>query len=380
MLSWWGYFTRVQRLKFFLTLLGLAGVLAGCARKDNPAAAKGRPPPLVAVARVEARDVPVEVQAPVDLRPLSQADIGAKTIGYLDAVLVDRGDVVKLGQTVALVRPSDLPDQLAAARGAQAQAQAQTALARLNLERAQKLAQEGLTTQAELQGTSAALAIAEAMERSARAQIGALGTRLGETRLLASMDGVVAARRLDPGALVGPTTGPVLTLQRVDQLRVFVAVTEREAGGLAVGMQARVQVDALPGQSFEGQVVRIAPAFDTASRTLDAEVHLPNPRLELRPGMYGRAFLRLAVHPQAAVIPATAVQVSNRQSYVFVIDGDKARRQPIRPGVDGGTWVEVLEGLKPGEDVVVAGADGLAPGTKVRTARGIDPYTGQGSK
>jgi RND family efflux transporter MFP subunit len=332
------------------------------------------------VVKAEARDIPVEVQAPVDLRPLTQADAVAKTIGYLDAVLVDRGDVVKAGQTVAVVRPSDLPDQLAVARGTLAQSQAQVTLARINLERAQKLAQEGLATQAELQSTTSALTIAEAMAQASKAQIGALATRLGENKLVAPMDGVVASRRLDPGALVGPTTGAVLTVVRIDTLRVFVSVTERDAAALAVGQPARVTVDALPGQSFEGQVVRLAPSFDPISRTLDAEVHLPNPKRELRPGMYGRAFIRLAVHPQAVVVPATAVQISNRQRHVFVIEGEKARKRAVETGVDAGTWLEVLSGVKGGEEVVIAGADGLADSMTVRPSRGVNPYSGKPEK
>lgn len=381
-----GFAATLSRWRGWGTLVAVAAVatlatLGGCSRKEAAGSvAKGRPPPLVAVVKAEARDIPVEVQAPVDLRPLTQADAVAKTIGYLDAVLVDRGDVVKAGQTVAVVRPSDLPDQLAAARGTLAQSQAQVTLARINLERAQKLAQEGLATQAELQSTTSALTIAEAMAQASKAQIGALATRLGENKLVAPMDGVVASRRLDPGALVGPTTGAVLTVVRIDTLRVFVAVTERDAAALAVGQPARVTVDALPGQSFEGQVVRLAPSFDPISRTLDAEVHLPNPKRELRPGMYGRAFIRLAVHPQAVVVPATAVQISNRQRHVFVVEGEKARKRAVETGVDAGTWLEILSGVKGGEEVVIAGADGLADSMTVRPSRGVNPYSGKPEK
>jgi RND family efflux transporter MFP subunit len=377
-----GFAATLSRWRGWYTLVVVALVaLGGCSRKEAAGSvAKGRPPPLVAVVKAEARDIPVEVQAPVDLRPLTQADAVAKTIGYLDAVLVDRGDVVKAGQTVAVVRPSDLPDQLAVARGTLAQSQAQVTLARINLERAQKLAQEGLATQAELQSTTSALTIAEAMAQASKAQIGALATRLGENKLVAPMDGVVASRRLDPGALVGPTTGAVLTVVRIDTLRVFVSVTERDAAALAVGQPARVTVDALPGQSFEGQVVRLAPSFDPISRTLDAEVHLPNPKRELRPGMYGRAFIRLAVHPQAVVVPATAVQISNRQRHVFVIEGEKARKRAVETGVDAGTWLEVLSGVKGGEEVVIAGADGLADSMTVRPSRGVNPYSGKPEK
>src|SRR3954464_15203672 len=102
----------------------LAAALACACSKGGDSAPKTRPAPLVVVAKVATRDVAVEVHAPVELRPLAQADVGSKTLGLLDAVLVDRGDRVKRGQLLALVRPSDLPDQLVAARGALTQTQA----------------------------------------------------------------------------------------------------------------------------------------------------------------------------------------------------------------------------------------------------------------
>src|SRR3954451_7696239 len=148
-------------------------VAASCSKADTGAAARARSAPLVVVKKIEARDVPVEVRAPVDLRPLEQADVGSKILGYIDAVLVDRGDRVKKGQLVALVRPSDLPDQLAAARGSLAQVEASAALARTNFERAQKLAPSGVVSQQELQQASSALASAEAAQATSKAQIGA---------------------------------------------------------------------------------------------------------------------------------------------------------------------------------------------------------------
>src|SRR5215510_15653909 len=132
------------------SIVALAALAGACGGKGADKAAT-RPPPLVSVARVESRDVPVEVRAPVDLRPLVQADVGSKTLGYLDAVLVDRGDRVTRGQLLALVRPSDLPDQLAAARSTLAQAQSATALARTNYDRAKQLAPEAVVSQQELQ-------------------------------------------------------------------------------------------------------------------------------------------------------------------------------------------------------------------------------------
>jgi membrane fusion protein (multidrug efflux system) len=368
------------------TLLALPALvagtlLAGCNRGTGSGATKARLAPSVVVAKVTARDVPIEVQAPVDLRPLEQADVGSKVLGYVDAVFVDRGDKVKKGQLIALVRPSDLPDQLAAARSSIGQIKAQAALANTNYERARKLAPSGVVSQQELQSSSAALASAEAAEASAQAQIAALATRLGETRITAPISGYVSARRVDPGALVGPPPGggAIVTVVRMDRLRVFLALNEVDAMGVAVGMEAHVELDALPGRSFSGKVVRVAPSFDPLTRTLEAEVQLGNESGELRPGMYGRGSIRREVHPNAAVVSVNAVQISGKQKYVFVLHDTKVERRLITTGaeVDQGTALEVKNGLASGEEVVVAGADGLADGTTVRVTRDLNPYTGQ---
>lgn len=353
-----------------------AALMIACGNKGNDKGARTRPPPLVSVEKVRARDVPVEIHAPVELRPILQADVSSKSLGYLDAVFVDRGDKVKKGQLLAVVRPSDLPDQLNAARGTLAQTEAAVALAKANYDRAKTLAPQGLLSQADLQASNAALASAEANQQAVRAQIGGLAVKLGETKLYAPMDGLVWQRKLDPGTLVGPLGGgAVVTIVAVDSLRVFVSVNERDAGLLSIDQEAHVEVDALPGKTYTGKVVRLAPAFDPTTRTLDAEVQLPNPG-ELRPGMYGRASIVLGIHHDATVVSVSAVQISNSARYVFVLVGDKVSRRAVTMGVDGGDFLELTEGVKPGEEVVIAGADGLSDGATVRVSRDVDPFTG----
>ncbi|BDG01257.1 efflux RND transporter periplasmic adaptor subunit [Anaeromyxobacter oryzae] len=361
------------------TAAAFAALLAVAACKKAESAPRTRPPPAVTVSTVSHRDVPAEIRAPVDLRPLEQADVGAKTLGYLDAVLVDRGDRVRRGQLLAVVRPSDLPDQLAAARGTLAQAQAAAALARANKERAERLAPGGFVSQQELQQDQTNVATADATLAAAQANVGALATRLGEMRIESPLDGFVAVRRLDPGALVGPTagSGAILTVQRLDVLRVFVPVNERDVERLKIGEEARVELDALPGRPIQGRVVRIAPAFDPVARTLDAEVQIPNPTGVLRPGMYGRAAIVTDVHRDAVVVPASAVQISNERSFVFVLKGDKVSRLPIRTGVDGGDWLEVVDGLSHDDQIVTAGMDVLSDGAAVRAQKNVDPFSGR---
>jgi RND family efflux transporter MFP subunit len=349
--------------------IGLAAA-AGCARDAAPGS-KTRPPPLVIVAAVGRQDVPVEVRAPVDLRPLVQADVGSKTLGVLDTVLVDRGDRVKKGQLLALVRPSDLPDQLTAARSTLAQVQSAAALARTDLDRAQALAPKAVVSQQELQQATSRLAQAQSAEDAARAQLGVLAVRLGETRISSPLTGVVVQRRLDPGALVGPPGGGlIVTVARVDVLRVFISVNESEQSGLALGQDGHVEVDALPGRSFKGKVVRLAPSLDPGTRTLDAEIQLDNREGLLRPGMYGRGSIVLAVHAGVPVVPVGAVQLSDNHAFVFVVQGDVVHRRAIQTGVDGGDWLEVTGGVHIGERVVTAGVDTLAEGMKIRETPG----------
>jgi RND family efflux transporter MFP subunit len=337
---------------------------------------------MVVVAKVASRDVPVEIRAPIDLRPLAQAEVGSKTLGYLDAVLVDRGDKVKRGQIVALVRPSDLPDQLVAARGALSQSQSSAALARQNFERATQLAPRGVVSQQELQQSQAALANAEAAEAAAKAQVAAYATRLGETQITSPLDGVVTLRRLDPGALVGPNApgGTIVTVARVDALRVFVTVAERDVARVKVGQEAHVEFDALAGKSVKGQVVRLAPALDPGTRTLDAEVQIDNASGELRPGMFGRGSIVVETHASATILPATAIQITNGKRYAFVLKGEKVERRELTTGVDEGTWLEILKGVTPGEEVVTTGIDAISDGATVRPTRGVDPFSGTADK
>lgn len=363
-------------LLFALVAVGAAGC-GGEAKGPRT-----RPPPLVSIEKPTVKDVQVEVRAPVDLRPLAQADVGSKTLGYLDAVLVDRGDRVRRGQLLALVRPSDLPDQLSAARSSLEQTRATLALARANAERATSLAPSGVVSQQELQQAMAAQAAAEAQERALTAQIGALATRLGETRITSPLDGVVWQRRLDPGALVGLASGTtILTVARIDTLRAFVAVNECYATRVQLGQRAFVELDALGGKRVEGKVVRLAPGFDATTRTLEAEVRIDNSDGALRPGMYGRGGIVLETHPTAIVVPVGGVQIGEKGRSCFVLAAEvpsppgaphalyKVSRRAIQTGVDGGDWFEVTSGLTADDQVVVAGADGLAEGTTVRVAR-----------
>lgn len=356
----------------------LLALTVACAKRPE-AATRQRPPPHVVTAVLRPRPLRVTLRAPVDLRAVRQVDVGAKVLGYLSLLAVDRGDRVRAGQLLGTVRPSDLPEQLAAARGGVAQHGAALALARENLTRAEALAPRGVISQQELASARAAVAALDAQGATLRAQAAGVGARLAETRIVSPLDGVVLQRRVDPGALVGPSTGPVLTVVATDALRVFLPVTERDAARVRVGMEAEVTVDALPGRTFSARVSRLAPGFDPVTRTLDAEVLIPNPDGALRPGMYGRALVVTETRPAALMVPVGALQRSGGRWFAYVLRaGAKVARREVAVGFDEGDSLEVTRGLSPGDEVVTAGLDALSDGATVRVARGADPFTGAG--
>ncbi len=361
-----------------LVLVALVAVACSNGPQAGP---KGRPPPLVIVEKASSRDVPLEVSSSAELKPLAQADLLSKVVGYLDRVAVERGDRVRAGQLLATVRPSDLPDQLAATEGALAQTRTAVALTRSNAERAETLFAAGRISKQELDQARAAAAQAEAQEGTVKAQSAAVTTRLGETRLVAPFDGVVMMRRLDPGVLVGPgtTSGAIVTLARTDALRAAMTLTERDAVRVTTGMEAAFDFDAFPGRGFAGRVTRLAPAFDPVTRTLEVEVRMPNSSGELRPGLYGRGVVTTGMHTGAVTVPVSAVQLVKEKRFVFLLEGEKVKRQAVEVGVDHENWLEITRGVSAGQEVVVAGVDGLSDGMAVRVARGVDPFTGQGA-
>lgn len=366
----------------FLFVAGLAASASGCGSRTADSAPKKRPPPLVTVARPELRDVAVTLSYTVDIKPVEQADLQSKVQGYVQKVYVDRGDAVKRGQLLAEIRPSDLPGQVSQARENVGQTEASYKLAAENARRARELFQRGMVSRADLDQAEAQLQIAESARGGARAGMGVMSTRLAETHLVAPFDGWIANRNLDPGALVqpGPQNATILTVVRIDQVRVFVNVLENQAPLVRRGQPAVVTVDALAGKSFRGTVTRVPPGLDVNTRTLTCEIVIPNPEGTLKPGMYGRAALTVDTHPQAVVLPVEAVIAEEAQRSIFVVDAIKpsadgkgapvgiAHRREVKIGFDSGDWLEITNGLRGGEAVIVAGVDLAADGMPVSVA------------
>jgi RND family efflux transporter MFP subunit len=192
------------------------------------------------------------------------------------------------------------------------------------------------------------------------------------------MDGFVGKRNIHPGALVAINT-PIVNLVDLRTLRMVINVVERDIVRVNKGVTAEVSVDAFPGRTFAGKVLRVSPVMDPATRTGEVEIHVANPGNLLRAEMFARVTLDLGSSRRSIVVPREALVYKGDQSGVFTLEGSVARFRPVEPGLTQQTSVEIVQGLKVGEKVIAMGASLLKDGDQVRL-RGEGPPPGRGGR
>ena len=227
------------------------------------------------------------------------------------------------------------------------------------------------TTEARVRQAKADLVAAQSFVRVTESRLDRARVLAGYTRIKAPFNGVVTRRNLHPGAFIRSAADgspvPLLTVARTDLMRVEVQVPDLDVPLLDAGDKATVVVDALKTVPFAGVVARLAKSEDPSTRTMRAEVDLPNPDGRLVEGMYGRATIELQPPTEHLCVPASCLtgHSANGHAMAFVVRDKKARRTPVKVGNDDGTLVEILSGLRPDDEVVLRPGSILDDGAPV---------------
>jgi RND family efflux transporter MFP subunit len=307
---------------------------------------------------------------PGEIQAFYSAPIYAQVSGYVKMWYKDIGARVKTGDLLAYIETPGLDQQLAQAKAALAEAQANAKLAEVTAVRWRKL----LTTQSvSQQETDVKVADAQAREaqvQAAAANVSRLEALEGFKRLVAPFDGIVTARKVDVGALVTAdrTNEPELfEVSDIHQVRVYVKVPQAYTSDIAVGMHAKLYLPQYPDKMFDAKLITVSNAITPSSRTELVELLADNPRGELTPGTYTDVHFELPPNPNTVRIPTSALIFQEHGLQVAVVGPhDRIELRKIRIGVDLGTEVEVVAGLKPGERVVNSPPATLAQGEQVR--------------
>jgi RND family efflux transporter MFP subunit len=343
-------------------------------RAQNSATADSLAAPTVAVAKVVREDLSRQITIPAEFRPYVEVALHAKVSGYVDKMNVDFGDKVKAGELLATIEVPELQDELTNVIAAEEKAEADytnadliyTRLVSVNSQHPNLVAQQDLdTASANKQMTAAAIAAAEA-------DVGKYQTMIDYTRITAPFDGVITRRFADPGALIQAGTSSdtqSLPLVRVSDnylLRLDFPVDVDFVQDIHTGDPVNVQVESLGGKTFAGTVTRFTRDVDDNTRKMIAEIEVPNPNLEIDPGMYATVSLAVENHTNALAIPTEAVVAGANPSVYTVNSNGEIEQRPIQVGLETANQYEVLSGLQEGDLVVVGNHSDIQAGQKVQ--------------
>jgi RND family efflux transporter MFP subunit len=364
-----------------VVVLTLSVAAAGC-RSSEPTA-QAQTEPVVAtvdvpVVTATAGTIEAALEISGTLAPRTRVPVKPRVPGALERVLVDIGDNVAEGQTIATIdrREIDAQADAAAAAVSVAKASLETAEASLSnatleLDRARVLFEGGALPRQRLDAAQTAHRSAVAQRDLATANLAQADASLRRARevqrnatVTSPVTGVIVERNYDAGATPGDQ--PVVVVADLRQMKLEAGVSELEAGRLRVGMKARIEAQAKPGQAFEGQLAAIAPEVDERNRHFRIEVRVPNDRRDLLSGMYASARIVQSTAEGAIVVPREAVGTRDGKRIVLKVQDGAVTPVEVTEGLADGGRVQIVKGLAAGDTVVADARRQVASGVKVR--------------
>jgi RND family efflux transporter MFP subunit len=391
--------------------IALVAVLAlgagGCSKSETAQASGREPAPKpVQVEPVRRDSVRRAVDVVGTLAAVDQVIISSEAEGKVSRLLADLGDRVTAGQVIiqldnekqqytldqqqaALARtlaqygapdPQHLPDvektpDVQRAKSDLVQAtqafDRATELSRRTLISQQALDDARATLESKRAGYDVSLQNARNLRASIQASEATMklaGRQLRDTVIRAPFDGFVEKRLVNAGELV-KTQMPVMSIVRLDPLKVIAEIPEKMAPWIGAGQTVDLQVDAYPGRKFSGKVSRISPGVNTATRAFPFEALVPNKDTVLKPGTFARVHIESGKTDDVLTLPYAALQYRYGVNRVFVVNGDRLAMRELSVGERLGERIEVMSGIKAGERVAVTDVDTLADGARVTVTK-----------
>ena len=373
--------TRHGRVSEIALVIGLAAVMAGFfaiglwpkwnALKVAQAEAGKDDLPVVLYVAARRGSQKADIVLPASLYAMQETTIYARTNGYLKRWQVDIGDQVKAGQILAEIEAPELDRELDQAHASRAQVRAHLELARVTAERYGALLKEEAVSPQEVDEKYGIHDVRKADYAAAEANLRRLQQMKSFQRVTAPFSGTIVARNVDVGSLIqagsASSSGWLFKLAQTDTIRVHAAVPQSSMRMIKPGMTVDLVVPELGERVFPAKVMRNAGAFDSATRTMVVEMHVPNRGGPLLPGMYAQAKINLVNAEPNLQIPINALMVGGEGPRVAVVDTSGVIHiKPVKVGRDFGKEVEILAGLTDNERVINNPRDSLVEGSKVR--------------
>jgi membrane fusion protein (multidrug efflux system) len=329
------------------------------------------PPEAVTTIVAQQEEWPATLAAIGTMAPVQGVTVSADLPGIVDRIAFDSGKTVAKGDILVQLDTRQEQAQLAAA-------EAQRDLARLTYERMRDLVKDDAVSRAEYDR-------AAAEQKQADARIGEIKATIERKTIRAPFSGILGIRQVNLGQYLAGGD-PVVPLQALNPIYVNFGVPQQDASAVRVGGRVQVTTEDLAGISFVGRVSAINSVVDEATRNVQVQATLPNPRGTLRPGMFVQTQLSVGASRSVVALPASAINYAPYGDSVFVVTDLKdpngkpyrgVRQQVVKLGGGRGDQIAVLTGIKPGEEVVTSGVFKLRNGAAVHINNKVQPSNKQ---
>lgn len=372
-------------LKKQLAVLAVVGLVtvSGCGKQPEAAPTTVEATP-VKVAQVSSDDIISNVKISGRVQAAMEVSVVPKINGKVMQVKGDVGQRVRKGDVLVVLDDSDIRARIKVnqaavqlSRSGQQSAVIAYEEAKTNLDRSRYLFQQGAISQKQLEDAENAFSRAaasyapnssstqtSAQIQQAQAQLEAAQVELANTKVVAPIDGIIAARNIDPGEMASPSA-PLFTIVNTDQMLVEANLAENEVNIIKVGTNVQVNVSAAGDKPFQGIVESISPAANNATKAYPIKIKMKNDGQLLKSGMMAELQLTSQAKHNVLVIPKGAILDRGGDKVVFVVKDKKAEERKITSGVSTDTILEITSGLVAGEQIVVSGQQVLSNGVEV---------------
>ncbi|HON58458.1 MAG TPA: efflux RND transporter periplasmic adaptor subunit [Smithella sp.] len=302
------------------------------------------------------------------LMPDEEITVSSEVDGIVRSVKVDEGSDIVPGKLLVEINPTDYLLDHKRAEAAWKQAEASLANVRAEYQRKDALYKEELITRQQYDDISTRVILAEADVAKAKAALDTAAERLARTKIYSPVRGMVKEKKISTGDFVRASF-PLLQLIKIDPLKLNFAVSEKDISKIRDGQDVVFTVDSFADRQFKGKIKIVYPHLDERTRTLKAEAVVANGDRSLKPGLFARAVIYTARPRDAILVPLIALSYDGPTVKVFVVEDRIAKERIVKIGDKYGENVEILDGVREKEDVVVVGQNNLSDGVKVNVDR-----------
>ena len=357
----------IQLMIKYLIMTGICvgiTLLSACKPAEKEEVVQNKPVP-VRLEKIKFRDLPLVVKSTGRLEPNREVVLSAEVPGLVNNYTADVGDEVVKDQVLVTLKPVDYLLALNVAKANLAAARARLDAAEKTFNRFRSLLPRKVITQESYEKSEAEYKSAKAAVSQMQAVESISSQRLSKCEIKSPFEGFITARIVELGQNVG-VGEPVMSVADMKIMRVKIHLNERDYVTLDKDDPAEVKIEAFPENSFKGHVDRVGIKADPKTNTFDVEILVGNPNIILKAGLTARVYITTKVIHDAVMISQSSVLYRETKKEVFIIDDSKkAMPREVKLGQIEGSLVRILEGLAPGDLLVVTGGQYLKPGSRV---------------